>query len=189
MSELAKWDNFYVIIGSAAGALIGLQFVVLTLLADRPHEGNAEAGAAFGTPTIIHFSATLFLSAFLQAPWESFTIPAVLFGLLGIAGVLYTIIVMRRMHHQSAYDPVFEDWFFHFLLPLVAYALLALSAVAAFSHLRGALFGLACACLMLLFDGIHNAWDNVSYHVLVKMGNAAREAIAQNEQSQRHGGT
>ncbi len=39
MPELAKWDNFYVIVGSAAGALIGLQFVVLTLIADKPPVG------------------------------------------------------------------------------------------------------------------------------------------------------
>jgi len=47
MSELAGWDSFYVIVGSAAGALIGLQFVVVTLIADRPHLRVAEAGAAF----------------------------------------------------------------------------------------------------------------------------------------------
>ena len=29
MPEFAGWDSFYVIVGSAAGALIGLQFVVL----------------------------------------------------------------------------------------------------------------------------------------------------------------
>jgi hypothetical protein len=37
VSEFAEWDSFYVIVGSAAGALIGLQFVVLTLIAERPH--------------------------------------------------------------------------------------------------------------------------------------------------------
>ena len=36
MSELAPWDSFCVIVGSAAGALIGLQFVVMTLIAERP---------------------------------------------------------------------------------------------------------------------------------------------------------
>ena len=34
MSLLAAWQNFYVIVGSSAGALIGLQFVVITLIAD-----------------------------------------------------------------------------------------------------------------------------------------------------------
>jgi hypothetical protein len=50
MPELAAWDSFYVIVGSAAGALIGLQFVVMTLIAERPSIRTAEAGAAFATP-------------------------------------------------------------------------------------------------------------------------------------------
>jgi hypothetical protein len=31
-----------------------------------------------------------------------------------------------------------------------------------------ALFGVAVAALLLLFIGIHNAWDAVTYHVFVK---------------------
>src|SRR5580693_6163043 len=112
MPELAKWDNFYVIVGSAAGALIGLQFVVLTLIADRPSTGSAEAGAAFGSPTVVHFGVVLFLSALLHAPWQTIIIAAVLWGVLGFGGVVYELIVIRRMRKQSAYEPVFEDWAF-----------------------------------------------------------------------------
>src|SRR5256885_6087757 len=65
MAELAEWESFYVIVGSAAGALIGLQFVVMTLLAENPPQRVAEAGAAFASPTIVHFSAALLLSALL----------------------------------------------------------------------------------------------------------------------------
>ena len=36
MTALSGWENFYVIVGSSAGALIGLQFVVMTLIADMP---------------------------------------------------------------------------------------------------------------------------------------------------------
>jgi hypothetical protein len=46
MSELAEWDSFYIVVGPAAGALIGLQFVVMTLSAERPPLRAAEAGAA-----------------------------------------------------------------------------------------------------------------------------------------------
>jgi len=31
MTALGEWENFYVIVGSSVGALIGLQFVVMTL--------------------------------------------------------------------------------------------------------------------------------------------------------------
>jgi hypothetical protein len=36
MTAFNGWENFYVIVGSSAGARIGLQFVVMTLLADMP---------------------------------------------------------------------------------------------------------------------------------------------------------
>jgi hypothetical protein len=167
MSELAKWDSFYVIVGSAAGALIGLQFVVITLIAERPPEDAAAAGAAFASPTIVHFGAVLFLSAILHAPWRTITFAAILWGLLGFGGVPYAVIVARRMRKQAAYKPEFEDWLFHVVLPLAAYAILALLAFAAASHTREALFGVGGAALLLLFTGIHNAWDSVAYHVLV----------------------
>ena len=103
MSELTAWDSFYVIVGSAAGALIGLQFVVMTLIAERPPIRAAEAGAAFATPTIVHFSAALLLSALLRAPWQTITIPAALWGLMGSIGVVYAAIVARRMKKQCVF--------------------------------------------------------------------------------------
>jgi hypothetical protein len=58
MTALAGWENFYVIVGSSAGALIGLQFVVITLGGDTPiAHGLAQASGAFVTPTIVHFGA------------------------------------------------------------------------------------------------------------------------------------
>jgi hypothetical protein len=169
MTALAGWENFYVIVGSSAGALIGLQFVVVALIADTPiGQGLAEAGDAFSTPTIVHFGVVLLLSAVLNAPWHRIVIAAALWGLLGLGGIVYEIIVARRMRAQIVYAPEFEDWLFHFLLPLAAYAALAVSAYAAHSHVGGALFSVAAAALVLLFVGIHNAWDAVTYHVFVK---------------------
>src|SRR2546427_10234916 len=98
MTALTAWQNFYVIVGSSAGALIGLQFVFLSLIADRPIAGNdADAGHAFATPTIVHFGAVLGLSGVLSAPWDAIGTVAVLWGLGGLSGVVYAIIVTRRM--------------------------------------------------------------------------------------------
>jgi hypothetical protein len=168
MPELDRWDSFYVIVGSAAGALIGLQFVVITLIAERPDLRTAEGNAAFATPTIVYFSSTLLLSALQRVPWPSISLAAVLCGLIGLCGVVYVAIVARRMRVQTIYQPEFEDWLFHLLLPLGAYTLLAISALAAFFYAHEALFGVATAALLLLFIGIHNAWDNVVYHVFLR---------------------
>jgi len=101
----------------------------------------------------------------LRAPWASITPVAALWGLLGVAGTAYSVIVGRRVRLQTVYRPVLEDWSFHVLLPLAAYAMLALCAFAALFHSRGALFGVGAASLLLLFSGIHNAWDTVAYYV------------------------
>jgi len=166
MSELAEWGSFYTIVGPSAGTLIGLQFVVMTLVAERPPMGAAEAGAAFATPTIVHFGAVLLLSALLRAPWHAIAPAATLWGFMGFCGVAYGVIVVRRVRRQTAYRPQLEDWLFHVLLPQTAYAGLACSAFAAPSHPREILFGVGAVALLLLFIGIHNAWDSVSYQVV-----------------------
>ena len=169
MTVLEPWESFYVIVGSSAGALIGLQFVVMSLISERQVTANtAAAGGAFATPTIVHFGGVLALSAILSAPWNGIVAPAVLYGLAGLSGVVYAIIVIRRMRAQIAYRPVFEDWLFHALLPLAAYVTLAVCAFATGYHPREALFGVGAAVLLLLFVGIHNAWDAVTYHVFVR---------------------
>jgi hypothetical protein len=168
MIEFARgWDNFYVIVGAAAGALIGLQFVVVTLIADKPPKDAANAGAAFATPTIVHFSASLLLCAIMSVPWPSLVYPESIWVAMGVSGIIYTGVVAWRMRKQSAYRPGFEDWAFHLALPAVSYALLASGALVAQWHMTAALFVVAASALLLLFIGIHNAWDAISYHVFV----------------------
>jgi len=167
MSQLNAWENFYIIVGSSAGALIGLQFVVITLI-DRDSRPAAEAGAAFATPSVVHFGAVLLLSAIVNVPWDTITVPAVLWGIVGTIGFIYAAVVARRMRVQTAYRPVFEDWLFHALLPLAAYAVLALSVFLAGSHTGGALLGVGASSLLLLFIGIHNAWDSATYNIFAR---------------------
>jgi nucleoside recognition membrane protein YjiH len=163
---LTGWENFYVIVGSSAGALIGLQFVVMTLLADRPNRpGLALAGSAFATPTIVHFGTVLLLSALTSAPWQTVSVLATLWLLLGVTGIIYVAVVAWRMRVQTVYKPVFEDWLFHALLPFAAYATITGSACTAYAYAHGAMFGMGVAALLLLFIGIHNAWDAVTFHV------------------------
>ena len=163
---LAGWANFYVIVGSSAGALIGLQFVVIALLANRPRvPGQGQAGSAFATPNVVHFGTVLLISALLSAPWHAISSAAVLWGIVGIIGTIYEAMIARRMRLQNVYKPVLEDWLFHAALPLAAYATLAVSAWVARSHPRGGLVGVAVGALILLFAAIHNAWDAASYHI------------------------
>ena len=169
MTALDGWENFYVIVGSSAGALIGLQFVVIALIADTPiARVDAQAGGAFATPSVVHFGVVLLLSAIISAPWDGIGAVAALWALVGLCGVAYAFVVVRRLRVQTAYRPVFEDWLFHVLFPLASYAMLVVAACVAPTHAPPSLFVVGTASLLLLFVGIHNAWDAVTYHVFVR---------------------
>jgi hypothetical protein len=166
MSGVAGWENFYVIVGSSAGALIGLQFVVMTLIATWPiGPGRSQGADAFATPTIVHFGTVLLVSAIACVPWQTLLDLLISYKILGLLGMFYEFVVIHRMRKQSVYKPVLEDWFFHALFPFTAYAALAASGWLPLLGVRNAMVGVAGAALLLLFVGIHNAWDAVTYHI------------------------
>jgi hypothetical protein len=168
MPLLKEWESFYVIVGSAAAALTGLQFVAAALIADIDAPATAGSVDAFASPTIVHFSGVLLLSAALSAPWSSLAPLAILLALAGVAGVVYAMIIARRSRRQSAYQLVFEDWLFHVVLPACAYATLTGAGYLIRITPAAGLFVVGTAVMLLLFVGIHNAWDTVTYLVLMK---------------------
>jgi len=165
MPVLAHWESFYVIVGSAAAALTGLQFIVITLVAQRS-SGSTEGNRAYGTPTIVHFCAVLFIAAALSAPWPSLTGVADILGLGGMAALLYAAMIVRIMRRVTSYTPVLEDLVWHFILPPIAYAIVLVTAFTVQGNPTPSLFAIAGAVLLLLFIGIHNAWDSVSFTAL-----------------------
>ena len=165
LSPLATWQSFYVIIGSAAAALTGLLFVVATLIAQvRVRVSSpSEAFATFNTPNIVHFRSALLVAAILSAPWQALWNAGLLLGLSGLGGMIYVVIVLRRARRQTDYQPVLEDWLWHTVFPLVSYTALLVAAMLLPIYPGPVLFVIAAATVLLLFIGIHNAWDNVIY--------------------------
>jgi hypothetical protein len=159
----SSWESFYVIVGSSAAALTGLQFVVIALVADLPRRSTTSEIDAFGTPNVVHFSAVLLVSATLSAPWTSLGGAAAVLAISGLAGVIYIALVVRRARRQTGYKPVLEDWLFHAIFPFVAYLCLAVAPVTMLRDAVDSLFCIGAASLLLLFVGIHNAWDTVTW--------------------------
>lgn len=164
-ATLALWESFYVIVGSSAAALIGLQFVVVALINDSPMEASAASLGAFGTPTVVHFGGALLIAAVMSAPWPSEVGMSRVLLALGAGGVVYGGVVVRRARRQKEYKPVLEDWVWHVLLPWLAYAVVLGSGLVLRHITTTGLFAVAAAALGLLFIGIHNAWDTVTYVV------------------------
>lgn len=172
-SAFTSWSNFYVIVGSSAGALTGLMFVVLTLIAGERNAATETGVGAYGTPNVLHFGAALFICALMSAPWRSIVAPAAILTLSGLCAVGYILVYVLRMmilaRHKGDYEPAADDWIWYATLPFASYAAVTASAVLLSIAIRQALFVLAGATLMLLFIGIRNAWDMVTYITLRRM--------------------
>jgi len=161
---LHEWETFYVIIGSSAAALTGLMFVVVALTAERRRlAGDSAALDSYATPTVVHFCSALLLAAVLSTPGQTPRSLGLCISLMGVAGLVYGAIVLLRQRRQSAYEPVLEDWIWHVILPFVAYGSLLVTGLCMRREAAVALYAIAATELLLLFIGIHNAWDAAVY--------------------------
>jgi hypothetical protein len=174
-APLAAWENFYIIVGSTAGALIGLQFVVLALITEAGMlRGSGESLSAFASPNVVHFCAALLVSAIFSAPWQGMGPPGAVIAVAGVCGFIYSVAVLRRALRQRDYKPVLEDWVWHAVLPMLAYATLVHAGMRLSGVFTDELFLVGGSVLLLVFIGIHNAWDTVTYVTLER----AREHMA-----------
>jgi hypothetical protein len=177
---LPHWTDFYVIVGSSAGALTGLQFVTIALIAETEAASSMREIRAFATPTIVHFCVALLISAISSAPWHSLIGPAICLAICGAAGVVYSLRVIRHTRAQTAYAPDKEDWFWYTALPLFTYCLLFVASIALVWVPAMSVFHVAATALILLFNGIHNAWDTVTYIAVQRGPGTHQETQKQN---------
>ena len=159
MTTIDGWENFYVIVGSSAAALTGLMFVVITLTAETRAGQGEGAMNAFASPTVLHFCFVLLVAAIVSTPKHSVTSLSICLGVSGLVGLVYATIVVIRMRRQNQYAPVLEDWIWHAILPVAAYASITISTMIFRYRPDVMLYVVGASALLLLYVGIHNAWD------------------------------
>jgi hypothetical protein len=165
---LAAWGSFYVMVGSSAAALTGLMFVVISLVHGRTTPGNQDGISTFSTPTVMHFAAALLVSAVLVAPWENLLYPGIAVALAGLYGLVYIVRIASRTKQLRAYAADLEDWVWYIVLPFMAYGAIFGGAVVFTAALPDkADFAIAGGVVLLIFIGIRNAWDVVTYLAVI----------------------
>lgn len=164
---LKSWQTFYEIVGSAAAALTGLQFVVMAVLVQSPAPGSMHEVRAFGTPTVVHFCAALLTAATMAAPWRAWPDLALCLTIGGVLGVAYSL---RTLFHarRAAYRPDVEDWIWYSVLPLLSYAALLADGWVLWRNVGWALPATAATSVLFLLIGIHNSWDTITYIAVQK---------------------
>ena len=180
-ADLDVWGNYYLLVGSAAAALTGLQFVVQSLMTASGTRsiGNGDPVdgiSTFGTPTVVHFTAALILSSLMSVPWPGYGSLRAALVVLAAAAFVYSLLVLRSARRQRTYQPVAEDWIFHVVLPMAAYAAVLLAAFYLGPRVAGPEFAVAGATLLLVCVGIHNAWDTVTFLTINALRGEAQSA-------------
>src|SRR5207245_6013988 len=163
-SLLAAWSTFYFMTSSSAAALTGLMFVVISLVTGKERTDVTQDGiATFTTPTVMHFAAALLISGILIMPWRSLVHAGILVAVIGLYGVAHILRVMDRTRRLTGYTADLEDWTWFTILPLGSSGAIAAAAIALTTIPVQALFTLGGGVMLLLFIGIRNAWDVVTY--------------------------
>jgi hypothetical protein len=168
---LGAWSSFYVMTGSSAAALTGLMFVVISLVTGWEGPRESDGIGTFSTPIVMHFFAAFLISAILCAPWHSLNLPAVSVTLVGLYGVVYVVRIMYRTRHLRTYTADLEDWTWYVIMPLLAYGVIAAGAIAFTMVSVKSLFAVGGGVVLLIFIGIRNAWDIVTFLAMQKMRN------------------
>ncbi|HJT38093.1 MAG TPA: hypothetical protein VJ818_06680 [Actinomycetota bacterium] len=151
--------------GTAAGALTGLMFVVIALRREQTTNAPVHAMRSFATPTIVHFTSVVVLAALLTMPRLRTVGIGWVLVLFGSAGLLYMGFVIMTARRRVDFASDLEDTVFHFTLPPVAHAALVAAGVLIWSHHPWSMYIVAGSMLVLLVVGIHNAWDSAVWFV------------------------
>jgi hypothetical protein len=154
------WENYYLLIGSAAGALIGLMFVVTTLTAGLDASRVSRGAKVYITPIVFHFSVVLIVSAISAVPEIPLPAVGVLLASCAAIGIVYSAATTARLSRTGWEDPpARSDKWFYGILPTIAYLGLAGAAGAVWLASRIASYAVGATMLVLLLIGIRNAWD------------------------------
>lgn len=156
---LQGWENFYITAGAAGATMTGLLFVVITLGTQLSMPGAARGIHAFVTPTLVHFIGVLFQTLMVLAPWPSPWPLGVVLGLSGIAGLAYVVVVIRMLRRLDFVSLGPRDWVAYAGAPALANAGMVAGAAGMIAGSSFAPYAVAGALVLLLFVGIHDAWD------------------------------
>jgi predicted permease len=158
------WDNFYLMIGSAAGALIGLLFVVVTLTTNLGRDKAQRGQQLYMTPIVFHLGVILVLSAVTAVPDLDALVTGTLVSVAALMGLAYAGFIISQIGRRKTPEPPhWSDVWCYGVIPAVVYLGLLAAAVAIGTARQFADYTIAAALVALLLSSIRNAWDLVTF--------------------------
>lgn len=160
------WSDFYLVVGGAAAVLLGLIFVVVTLMHDRPRSAVLFGSRLYMGPIVLHMCFVLVLSAAAVTPDMS----ARAFGAIALAAAVwggargvYSVVGLMRLRKIGEDEVHWTDVWYYGAVPLALYLALAAVAVGFWSGWRDAPFGVAVVIVALLLLSVRDEYDLVTW--------------------------
>jgi hypothetical protein len=174
------WENYYLLVGSAAGALIGLMFVVTTLTMGFDPSRVSRGAQVYIKPIVFHFSVVLIVSAILVVPKIPLPATGMALAFWAVIGIAVSAATTARLSRPGWEDPPnWSDKWFYGILPTVAYLELAGAAGAVWLVSGIACYAVGASILVLLLIGIRNACDLATSIVqALEIGAGRRESMS-----------
>lgn len=155
------WENFFLMAGGAAAVLIGLIFVVISLMHDRPRSQVLAGSKLYMGPIVLGVSFVLAMSAAALIPginrceFSAITGTIALWGL--VRAVISTIGISRftKVH--------WTDVWFYGVIPIVIYLAMGIVAWAFWKGWWWDHYGLAVVITSGLLLAIRNEWDLITW--------------------------
>jgi len=160
--SLHNWQNFYILVGGAAATLVGLMFVAISLGSRLITERSVPALRVWVHPTLIHFIYVLVIATIIMVPTltrSPLGILLIFAGLLSFGNALRMVPYMWQQQREQEADR--GDWVWYLIVPSIIYLLFVGTGIGLLLGDNRALNVLAFAIILLLVNGIRNAWDMV----------------------------
>jgi len=160
VESLARWHDFYALIGTASATLVGLTFVTASIGAGFFSAGRKIGMQSFLSPTIVHFTAILIVCLIAIAPSGPGNSIGFLLFCVGLAGLGYCGWIWLRMITHGLFAMIdMADRLWYTLLPTAGYLLVAVAAIGMLLRIKLGPEVLALGVTLLLLAGLRNAWD------------------------------
>jgi hypothetical protein len=158
--SLIHWHEFYLLLGTAAGTLVGLLFVAATVASGVFSADRQAPLRVFLSASVVHFGSVLVVSLLILVPLANWMLLGVMVTACGLMGLAYYGLALRDAVRDGLFANIdLEDRVWYAAMPVIAYLAETVAGLMLVSASEVACALLAAATGMLLVVGIHNAWD------------------------------
>jgi hypothetical protein len=158
--SLARWHEFYALLGAASATMVGLLFVAATVGSSVFSSSRRAALRVFLSTSVIHFSTILVACLIILVPVQTWMSLGVMIAGCGIFGLGYYVLTWREAVRVGLSQVIaLDDRVWYAVLPVIGYLFEMGSGAALASRSDLGCEVLALSMGILLVIGIHNAWD------------------------------